>query len=56
MKNAKFENKVNYSTLDTLFEKFYTKILNTFGLKVNLDVHRKVWTSFFFKYNKEFII
>jgi hypothetical protein len=37
------------------FEKFYTKILNNFGLQVNLDVRRKVWTSFV-KYNKEFII
>jgi hypothetical protein len=42
----KSENRVNLSTLDILFEKFYTNILNTFGLQVNLDVNRKVWTSF----------
>jgi hypothetical protein len=46
MKNAKSENRVNQSTLGIIFEKFYTKILNTFGLQVNLDVHRIVWTSF----------
>jgi hypothetical protein len=46
MKNVKSENRVNKSTLDILFEKLYTKILNTFVLQVNLDVNRKVWTSF----------
>jgi hypothetical protein len=34
------------STSGILFEKFYTKTLNTFGLQVNLDVHRKFWTIF----------
>jgi hypothetical protein len=29
-----------------IFNKFYTKILNNFGLQVNLDVCRKVWKSF----------
>jgi hypothetical protein len=36
-------------------EKFYTKILNTFGLQVNLDVIGK-FGHVFVKYNEEFII
>jgi hypothetical protein len=31
MKIAKSENRVNKSTLGILFEKFYTKTLNTLG-------------------------
>jgi hypothetical protein len=42
---SKSENRVNELTLGILFEKFYTNILNTFGLQVNFDVHRIIGTS-----------
>jgi hypothetical protein len=46
MKIVKCENRVNWSTSGMLFDKFHTKTLNTVRLKVNLDVHMEVWTSF----------